>query len=219
MQRLRSKVTLTEAKFEQVNSGDDSGIMGIDCILSSDDNDPRMHNLHHSVRENMPSSNSLSNESCLGKSRKNAGNFVNNKIVEAIILGMIIVNAAMMGLSTYDIISENEQLNNIFNWTDNVFLVIFTVELSFHLFHLGFRFFRDPWVLFDFILIILSWSFSSGSVKALRALRILRVLPRMETLKVVINSIIIVMPKLGTVAMLLGLVMFVFAILTIELFG
>ena len=219
MQRLKSKVTLTEAKFEQVNSGDDHGFMGIDCVLSSDDNDPRMHNLHHSVQENKSSSNSLTNESCLGKSRKKVGNFVNSKIVEVIILVMIIINAAMMGLNTYDFISKNQQVNSIFAWTDSIFLVIFTVELGFHLFHLGLRFFRNPWVLFDFILIILSWSFSSGSVKSFRAFRILRVLPRMENLRVVINSIIVVMPKLGAVAMLLGLVMFVFAILMTELFG
>ena len=56
-------------------------------------------------------------------------------------------------------------------------------------------------------------------MKSFRAFRILRVLPRMENLRVVINSIIVVMPKLGAVAMLLGLVMFVFAILMTELFG
>ena len=132
---------------------------------------------------------------------------------------MIIINAIMMGIDTYDFESKNDQA---FDIVDNIFLILFTIELSLHLFHLGPGFvknpFKEPWVLFDFVLITLSWCFSDGSVKAARALRILRVLPRVEALRVVIDSISHVVPKLASVGLLLSLVMFIFAILMTELF-
>jgi hypothetical protein len=151
--------------------------------------------------------------------RESVGRIIESKEVEGIIMLMIIINAIMMGLNTFDFISKNERVDSIFQTTDTVLLIIFTVELSLHLFHLGFRFFQSSWVMFDFILIVCSWAFSSGSLKAVRALRILRVVSRVKMMKMVIASIINVIPKMSSVGLLLGLIMFVFSIMLTQLFG
>ena len=151
--------------------------------------------------------------------REPIGNFVQSEPVENIILTLIIINAIMMGLQTFDFISENPQLQGIFELTDFVFLVIFTAELGLHLFHLGLEFRKDGWIVFDFILIIFSWSLSAKSIKSMRAFRILRILPKVDVLKEVIDSIIVVLPRMATVFLLLALIMFIFSILFTQLFG
>ena len=161
----------------------------------------------------------LKNGNVLSSSRKAVGNFVNSDIVEGTILTMIIINGIMIGLSTFDFISENAAVSQVFNTVDMIFLIIFTVELSFNIYHLGLNFFKDGWVLFDFVLILSSWIFNTGSIKAIRALRILRVLPRIEALRHVIMSIFAVMPKMGSVGLLLSLIMFIFSIFMTQLFG
>lgn len=243
MNKIKSRVTTSQNHlFEAVNS-DDIGdtheaheLPRLDCKLTTifdNHNDDNISNISSNDKEEdreeeevttvfANTNRSLTDPaslSCLATYRHKVGSFVNNKAVEGVILTMIMINAIMMGLNTYDFISQNQAVDDAFEVTDNIFLILFTIESGLHLFHLGINFFKDAWVFFDFILIVLSWSFSSGSVKAVRALRILRILPRVECLKVVINSIIAVMPKLGAVGMLLILVMFIFSILMTQLFG
>lgn len=154
------------------------------------------------------------------KSRYTIGKFVNSNIIEAIIIGMILINGIMIGLSTFDFVSLNPQLHHSFDIADMAFLIIFTVELLLHFYHLGpVKIFQNGWITFDLILVVVSWIFNTGTFKALRALRILRVLPRVEALKHVITSVVTVLPKMGTVALLMMLIMFIFSILMTQLFG
>ena len=53
--------------------------------------------------------------------------------------------------------SENEDVNRAFEITDLVFLIIFTVELVMHFIHKGRGVLQDGWVMFDFIVVLLSW--------------------------------------------------------------
>jgi voltage-gated sodium channel len=81
------------------------------------------------------------------------------------------------------------------------------------------KIFQNGWITFDLILVVVSWIFNTGTFKALRALRILRVLPRVEAFKHVITSVVTVLPKMGTVALLMMLIVFIFSILMTQLFG
>lgn len=206
--------------FQKVNSNDCDNDEGRSPNhVSQVPQDYTNNNDRDVVFTSRSSHKSLNSFSFLHSMREKIGQFVNNSYVEAIILTMIMINAVMIGLSTFNIISQNPPVNEAFEITDFIFLVIFTVESSLRLIHLGLDFWKDSWVVFDFVLIIFSWVFSSGSVKAIRALRILRILPRVKVLKDVINSIIVVMPKMGAVGLLLSLVMFIFSILVTQLYG
>lgn len=139
--------------------------------------------------------------------------------IEFIILAMIVINSIMMGISTYDVISENDALKTAFETTDKVFLIIFTVELVLNLFHLGMKSINDRWFMFDLIIIVLSWSPLDGPLQAIRAFRTLRLVSRIEMFKDVIEKIGCVVPKMGSVGLLLAFILFIFSILFTELFG
>ena len=203
------------------NNNDTPGIVPAPTSSTSSNEIINSENFVDNINPKDVESPKSQNEStnCLSSSRKAVGNFVNSDIVEGTILTMIIINGIMIGLSTFDFISENAAVSQVFDTVDMIFLIIFTVELSFHIYHLGLNFFKDGWVLFDFVLVLSSWIFNTGSIKAIRALRILRVLPRIEALRHVIMSIVVVMPKMGAVALLLSLIMFIFSIFMTQLFG
>mmetsp|Transcript_10479 Transcript_10479/g.15785 ORF Transcript_10479/g.15785 Transcript_10479/m.15785 type:complete len:608 (-) Transcript_10479:751-2574(-) len=236
--RSRSQST----NFQQIGSGS-----GSDFDLGDDgpshhndndiDNDIGLNGLHHSQSQNEGEGEDIGNESLsssnqslaiepkstsfafLSSTREKVGRIMESKIVETIVLTMIMINAVMMGLGTFDFISKNDQAMQIFNTTDLTFTILFSIESSVRLFYMGYNFFTNGWVVFDFVLVAISWIPASGGVKALRALRILRVLTKVDMLKHVISSIIVVMPKMGAVALLLLLVMFIFSILFTQLFG
>ena len=55
------------------------------------------------------------------------GKFINNDIVEGTILTMMITNGIMMGISTFDFVSDNAGVSQAFYLVDLIFLTIFTV--------------------------------------------------------------------------------------------
>jgi voltage-gated sodium channel len=86
----------------------------------------------------------------------------------------------------------------------------------------GRGFFRDPWNVFDFIVVTLSLMPQTGPLSVLRALRILRVLrlvSAVPTLRRVVGGLIESMPGIGAIAFLLALVYYCFAVMATNLFG
>ena len=86
----------------------------------------------------------------------------------------------------------------------------------------GRGFFRDPWNVFDFIVIALSLMPQTGPLSVLRALRILRVLrlvSAVPTLRRVVGGLISSLPGIGAIALLLTLVYYCFAVMATNLFG
>ena len=116
--------------------------------------------------------------------RYHCGMFVNNQYVQLFIIVLIMVNAIMMGLATFDFIKDNPQLNDAFETTDQVFLVIFTIELGLQFIYHGFRLLLDGWLVFDLIIIVTSWSFAQVQIiRAFRVFRALRLVTRIKILK------------------------------------
>ncbi|GFH47755.1 bacterial type voltage activated sodium channel [Chaetoceros tenuissimus] len=162
-------------------------------------------------------------------------------IIDPFILVLIIVNAIQMGLATFDFVSENEKVDSIFEKVDQIFLIIFTVEVCLNFWHhnrfdritmspLGFapkseqeEFLRKenfPWLVFDALVVIFSWAFASLSIiRAFRILRVLRVINKVEQLKSVVGALIGVLPKMGVVAFLLSLLFMIFGVSCTILFG
>jgi len=156
------------------------------------------------------------------KLRKAIRNFINNPVVENGSLALIAINSITIGVCTFDFIYEDEQILTIFNWSDLIFLIIFTVELGLTIFYLRWKFFTDIWVVFDSVIIILSWIFTGGrnqSVQIIRSLRIFRILPRIESLKSVLSAFGESLPKLGCLAVFQFIIMFIFGIYFTETLG
>ena len=110
------------------------------------------------------------------------------------------------------------------------FLFIFSSEMLIKVTAYGFvwyedAYLRDPWCQLDFAVVSVAWLpllfpnvGNYSVVRAVRALRPLRALKRIAGMPVLINSLLAAMPKLGDVAMLVGLLVVIFGIAGTEEF-
>lgn len=120
--------------------------------------------------------------------RFNCGMLINNKHIQNFIILLICINGIMMGIGTFDFVKKDEKVNNAFEAVDLTFLIIFTVELGLQVVYHGWRLILDGWLLFDLVIIVTSWSFSS--VQIIRAFRIFRALRLVTRIKIMKNLIL-----------------------------
>jgi voltage-gated sodium channel len=139
---------------------------------------------------------------------------------ERFILIVILINAVTLGLETDAGIMA--RYGNVLLLLDRSALIIFCIEISAKLYVRRLSFFRDPWNVFDFIVVAVALLPASGSLSVLRALRILRVL-RLVTivpsLRRVVGALLGAMPGMASIVMLLSLIFYVGAVMSTKLFG
>src|SRR5262245_66083772 len=89
-------------------------------------------------------------------------------------MALIIINATVLGLET----SQNIMATSgpLLEFIDHVLLAIFVVELAARIIVHRLDFFRDPWSVFDFVVVGIALVPASENFSVLRALRIVRVL-------------------------------------------
>uniref|UniRef100_A0A7S3L3S1 Ion transport domain-containing protein n=1 Tax=Amphora coffeiformis TaxID=265554 RepID=A0A7S3L3S1_9STRA len=156
----------------------------------------------------------------VSKFRQSCGAMVNHPFVQKSIIFLICFNALTMGIATFDAVEDDDDLRRAFEKLDMVFLIIFTLELAMQLVYQGQNLFADGWLVFDFFVVVTSWSFDSFQVvRAFRIFRALRLIARLESLKSVISSLGQAAPSLGAVTFILVLVLYIFAVLCTELFS
>jgi voltage-gated sodium channel len=145
---------------------------------------------------------------------------ISHPLTERLVITLIVINAITLGLETSK--SVMDQFGGLLHVVDQVILWIFVAELVARIAVHRFAFFKDPWSLFDFFVVAIALIPSTGSLSVLRALRILRVL-RLVTvvpsLRRVVSGLVNAMPSMGSIALLLVLVFYVFAVMGTKLFG
>jgi len=136
------------------------------------------------------------------------------------IIGIIVVNAITLGLETSA--TAMAAAGPALLMVDQVILAIFVIELALRLYAHGWRFFKDPWSLFDFAIVAIALMPASGSLAVLRSLRILRALRLISvvpSLRRVIGGLIAALPGMGSIMVLMALVFYVFAVMATKLYG
>ena len=146
--------------------------------------------------------------------------FINLPSVQHFIVFLIVLNAALLGLETNDDIVQayGHELGLI----DHVILMIFTLEIVLLLASRGWKFFHDPWCVFDFIVISISLIPATESLSVLRSLRVLRVLRlinKVESMRKVVAGLLSSLPGLGSVMSLILIVFYVAAVIATNVFG
>ncbi len=136
------------------------------------------------------------------------------------IIVLIVFNAITLGLETSHTVMARS--GGLLLATDRVILGVFTVELLIRIAaHRG-AFFRDPWSVFDFIVVGVALVPATENFSVLRALRVLRVLrlasaiPRMRR---VVEALLAALPGLGSVVSILGLIFYVAGVMATQIFG
>lgn len=137
------------------------------------------------------------------------------------IIVLILFNALIFGLEAMPAVVA--EFGPVLIALDHAILWIFVIEIVIRLSVFGpARFFRDPWSVFDFVVVGIALLPATGALSALRALRVLRVLRLvsvMPSLRAVVDALLRAMPAMGSVAGLLLLVLYVGAVIATRLFG
>lgn len=136
------------------------------------------------------------------------------------ILGVILFNAAILGLQTARELTASWSV--ALHLLDRICLAIFVIEILMRLYVWRRRFFRDPWSIFDFTVVAIALVPSSGPLAILRAfrvLRVLRVLTIVPSMRRVVSALLGALPGLGAISLLLLLIYYVFAVIATDLFG
>lgn len=126
------------------------------------------------------------------------------------------------------------------DWVDStlenvnyIFTAIFMVEAIVKIIAYGFdAYFKDSWNLFDFIIVlssILSIIVTLSTkinirgavtiIRAFRVLRVLRLVKRAKSLNMIFNTFLISLPGLVNIGSLLLLLLYLYSILGMQLFG
>ena len=149
--------------------------------------------------------------------RARAAQWVESPIVQKTIIALIIINGITLGMETSDALTQ--RYGGILHWIDTLVLSVFVLEITVKLFAYRWRFFGDAWNVFDFIIVTIALIPSSGPLTVLRVLRILRLISMIPRLRLVVEALLRSIPGIASIAGLMLIVFYVFAVMATELFG
>lgn len=132
----------------------------------------------------------------------------------------ILMNSMIMGVATFDMIQEHDNLVAVFAALIRAFRIIFTIEILLTMSHYQMASFYGGWIVLDVIVIGLSWT-SSISIMILRSFRLigsLRKSSRATELNHLVEALLLMMPKMTAAIFLFCLVFYVFAVLFTDLY-
>jgi hypothetical protein len=133
--------------------------------------------------------------------------------------------------SRYDGISP--ELERAFEASNSVFAAVFNAEMILKLLGMGQQYFYSAWNIFDCVVVggtnigillnLLSTgsSFSSAAtvVRAFRIMRIVRLVRTQESMKIILDTLVNIIPQITNFIALMFLLLFIYAALGINLFG
>lgn len=136
------------------------------------------------------------------------------------IMVVIVVNAITLGMETSAFLMD--LAGPLIIAIDQICLAIFVVEIVAKLMAYRFRFFRNGWNIFDFIIVGIALVPGAGGLSVLRALRILRVLRIISvapSLRRVVEGFVTALPGMGSVFLLMALIFYIGSVMATKLFA
>jgi len=146
--------------------------------------------------------------------------FIENTLVQRLIITLILINAIILGLETSTDIMN--QIGPLLVAIDTVILAVFVGEIAIRLYIYGTDFWKDPWSLFDFSVVAIALMPATrplAVLRALRVLRVLRLLTMVPSMRRVVGALLAAIPGLGSIALVLLIVYYVFAVIATNLFA
>ncbi len=139
---------------------------------------------------------------------------------EKSITALILLNAVTLGIETSPLITA--RLEDLLHGFDRLVLAVFVVELLLRAFvHRG-QYFRDPWRVFDLLVVGIAVVPAGSAFTVLRSLRVLRVLRLVSlvpSMRGVVGALLKALPGMASIVGLMGLVLYVSAVMATKLFG
>lgn len=146
------------------------------------------------------------------------------------IMAMIMMNMVIMALDQFQ---ASDYYNRVLESFNLFFIAVFTAECMLKLFALRYYYFKEPWNLFDFVVVVLSivgtilkeWIakvfFSPTLLRVVRVVkigRILRLVKGARGIRTLLFALAMSLPALFNICLLLFLVMFIYAIFGMSFF-
>lgn len=157
--------------------------------------------------------------------RNKVAQVIQSQAFERFIIVVILLNSIDLGLAVQPAVTA--QFGFAIEIANNVFTVIYVVELILKLFAWRSSFFKNRWNIFDLCIVAVSLipasSFFAGArilriLKALLALRALRLVSGIKPLRKVVQAVTLSLPGIGWTGILMLLLYYVYAIVGIHLF-
>ena len=167
----------------------------------------------------MTESSSVVTSGARSASRVRLGEWIESTRIQRFIILVILHNAAVLGMETSPALMDSfgPALISI----DTACLAIFVVEIVLKLIAFGWRFFRDPWNVFDFLVVGVALVPAGAGLEVLRALRVLRVLrliSQLPQLRKVVGALLAAVPGILSTGALLALIFYVSAVMATTFF-
>lgn len=152
--------------------------------------------------------------------RQALARFIQAPGTQATLLALILVNAAFLGLETFPAVSA--RWGELLSSADRAILAVFVVEIALRLLVHRAAFFRDPWSVFDFVVVAIALVPASGPfavLRALRVLRVMRVITLVPSMRRVASGLLAAIPGLGAVIGIIAVIHYVSSVIATKLFG
>ncbi len=146
--------------------------------------------------------------------------FIENSRFKNFIIMVIVFNGIVLGLETSK--DLNMEYGRIFEILNYFVVIIFTIEITLRIYIHRVSFFKDPWSLFDFFIVVISLVPANNGFEVLRIFRVFRlfrlvtVVPQMRK---IVLALVKVMPGMGAISALLMIIFYVFAIMATNLYA
>ena len=145
---------------------------------------------------------------------------VENQGFQIAILCVICLNALLFGVQTS--LCARQYCGEWLNKIDLFCLAVFTVELAFKIVAYNRRFCKDPWNIFDFIVVAVSFMPDCGifsSIRLFRILRVFKLISGIRHMRIILEAIVKSVKGILWTGSLLVLIYYVYGIIGTHLFG
>ena len=146
--------------------------------------------------------------------------FVENKWFQFGVLGVICLNALVFGVQTSP--WARNLCGKWLNGIDNLCIAVFTVELVLKIVVYNRRFCKDPWNIFDFVVVAVSFvpdCSMFSSVRLFRILRIFKLISGIRHMRIILGAMVKSVKGIMWTGLLLVLIYYVYGIVGTYLFG
>lgn len=154
--------------------------------------------------------------------QRNFESLRHNRVFEWTVVAVILFSALLAGAKTYDIPS---QVSRTLIWLDYAITLFFLLEISIRFLGEADKpdFFKSGWNIFDSLIVIASLVPIEDSELAfvgrlLRIFRVLRMISIIPELRHLLNSLLKALPQLGYVALMMFIIVYIFAAIGTTLF-
>mmetsp|Transcript_77814 Transcript_77814/g.172388 ORF Transcript_77814/g.172388 Transcript_77814/m.172388 type:complete len:751 (+) Transcript_77814:101-2353(+) len=146
--------------------------------------------------------------------------------VQIVVAAIIGCNFLISAVEAQIMPAEGSGAAKVFALFEVVFNVFFLVELGVNIYARFFvPFWLDPWNIFDFVIVIISWVSMLGNapgltvLRLLRAFRVFRLFRRIESLRIIMMGVLKSLPGVFHAFTLLALIMGIWSIIGVHEFG